>query len=95
MLMNVTYYAKMVIESDRSVNECRLDKMNDLFTLTSLRLALMIGYFLVMNSKRCSKDWPYCPSITTLKWWRQLCTLMSPRAMLPGVFTPGSATHAR
>ena len=27
-LMNVTFYAKMVIESDRSVNECRLNKMN-------------------------------------------------------------------
>ena len=27
-LMNVAFYAKMVIESDRSVNECRLNKMN-------------------------------------------------------------------
>ena len=27
-LMNVTFHAKMVIESDRSVNECRLNKMN-------------------------------------------------------------------
>ena len=48
-LMNVTFCAKkMVIECDRSVNEC-------LFALTSLRLALMIVYFLVMNSKRCTK----------------------------------------
>ena len=27
-LINVTFYAKMFIESDRSVNECRLNKMN-------------------------------------------------------------------
>ena len=27
-LMNVTFYAKIVIECDRSVNECRLNKMN-------------------------------------------------------------------
>ena len=27
-LMNVTFYAKMLIESDRNVNECRLNKMN-------------------------------------------------------------------
>ena len=27
-LMSVTFYAKMLIESDRSVNECRLNKMN-------------------------------------------------------------------
>ena len=27
-LMNVTYYAKMVSENDRSVNECRLNKRN-------------------------------------------------------------------
>ena len=27
-LMNVTLYAKILIESDRSINECRLNKMN-------------------------------------------------------------------
>ena len=27
-LMNATFYAKMLIESNRSVNECRLNKMN-------------------------------------------------------------------
>ena len=27
-LMNVTFYAKMVTECDRSVNECRLNRMN-------------------------------------------------------------------
>ena len=27
-LMNVTFHAKMVIECDRSVHECRLNKMN-------------------------------------------------------------------
>ena len=27
-LMNATFYAKLVIESDRRVNECRLNKMN-------------------------------------------------------------------
>ena len=27
-LMNVTFNAKMVIESDRSVNKCRLNKIN-------------------------------------------------------------------
>ena len=44
--MNVTFYAKMVVECYRNVNECH-------FALTSSRLALMILYFLVMNSKRC------------------------------------------
>ena len=27
-LMNVAFYAKILIEGDRSVNECRLNKMN-------------------------------------------------------------------
>ena len=27
-LMNVIFYAKMVVECHRSVNECRLNKMN-------------------------------------------------------------------
>ena len=27
-LMNVAFYVKMLIESDRSVNECRFNKMN-------------------------------------------------------------------
>ena len=41
-LMNVTFHAKMVIGSDRSVNECRLNKM-DVFL--RMRLALMIVLF--------------------------------------------------
>ena len=53
-LMNVTFYAKMLIESDRSVNECRLNKMNVFLRFTSFRFALMIVNFLVMNSRRCN-----------------------------------------
>ena len=53
-LTNITFYAKILIESDKSVNECRLDKMNVFFVLTSLRLTLITIYFVVMTSKRCT-----------------------------------------
>ena len=49
-LMNATLYTKMLIESDGSVNECRLNKMNVFLRQRVLRLALMIVYFMVMNS---------------------------------------------
>ena len=53
MLMDGIFHAKILNERDKSVNECRLKKINVFFALMSLRLALIIVYFLVMNSKRC------------------------------------------
>ena len=47
MLMNVVFMQKHLIELEKSVNEC-------IFELMSLRLTLMIVYFLVVNSKRCN-----------------------------------------
>ena len=51
-LLNVTSYAKISIERHKGIDECRFIKMNA-FSSLSLRLALMIVHFLVMNSKRC------------------------------------------
>ena len=47
-LVNVIFNAKILIERYKSIYEC-------IFAFMSLRLALMIIYFLVMNSKRCNK----------------------------------------
>ena len=46
-LMNVTY-AKILIERDKSIHECRF--MNECI----FAFVLMKVYFLVMNNKRCN-----------------------------------------
>ena len=51
-LMNGTFYAKMLIESDRSVNECRLNKLMDI-CVNEFGVSFNDSIFLVMNSKRC------------------------------------------
>ena len=49
MLKNVTFYSKILNEHDKGVNEC-----NKINVFLRLRSALMIVYFLIMNSKRCN-----------------------------------------
>ena len=46
MLMNATFRIKILSESDKSVNECRFNEINESI------FALMIAHFPVMNSKR-------------------------------------------
>ena len=50
-LINVTFCAKILIERDKSIDECWFIKMNAFSRLWILRLALMIVYFLVVNSR--------------------------------------------
>ena len=54
-LINVTFYAKMSTESDKSVNECRFIKMNVSFYINEFVVGINENIFLVMNSKRCIK----------------------------------------
>ena len=60
MLINVTFSAKSLFERDKSVNELRFNKMKCIFVLMSSRQALLIIYFLVMNSKRCVTQGAQC-----------------------------------
>ena len=58
-LMNVTLYAKSLIEREKSIENCRRFTKMNAFSRLNLRLALMRVYFLVMNSKRCHSRYCY------------------------------------
>ena len=62
MILNVNRYANVILERSLRVNEGHIGVNESVLTIMKQIWALMNGYFLEMNSKRCKKrrkDEPY------------------------------------